>query len=93
MPLTPRIVTRSREAGKKENNRDVAVGIAVLILAAIRFTMPHTTTLSWINVLLGMWLFGSPFLLSFDVLVDATSNAMIFGMLISAFGLLAAYGK
>jgi hypothetical protein len=69
----------------------VLVGIAVLILAIIRLRMPHTTVLSWINQLLGIWLFLSPFLLSFYVASAATGNAMILGTLICTFGLWAAH--
>jgi hypothetical protein len=66
------------------------VGIVVLIVAAIRLSTPHTTLLSWINFLLGMWLFLSPFLLSFWVVSSATANAMILGGLIGVLGLGAA---
>jgi hypothetical protein len=66
------------------------VGIAVLIVAVIRLTTPHTTVLSWINFLLGMWLIVSPFVLSFSVVSTATGTAMILGALIGPFGLGAA---
>jgi len=67
------------------------VGIAVLILAAIRLTTPHTTVLSWINVLLGIWLVISPFLLGFYVVSSATGNALVLGGLIGPISLGAAY--
>jgi hypothetical protein len=66
------------------------VGIAVLIVAVIRLTTPHTTVLSWINFLLGMWLLSSPFLLSFYVVSAAAANAMILGALIGPVSLGAA---
>jgi hypothetical protein len=72
-------------------SNSVLVGIGVLIVAAIRLTMPRTTVLSWINFLLGMWLLFSPFLLSYSVVSTATGNAMIIGCLILLFGLGAAH--
>jgi hypothetical protein len=67
----------------------LAVGAAVLTLAAIRLKTPEATFLSWINCLLGVWLFLSPFLFGFYVLSLATANAMIFGLAIAFAGLLA----
>jgi len=71
----------------------VVVGIAVLFLAVIRLSRPHSTVLSWINILLGTWLFISPFLLDFYELPAATANAMLPGFFIANFGLLAAYAN
>jgi hypothetical protein len=69
----------------------LVVGLAVLIVAAIRLATPRTAFLSWLNVLLAIWLFISPFLLSFYVLVDATANSIIVGILIGSNALWAAY--
>jgi uncharacterized membrane protein HdeD (DUF308 family) len=67
------------------------VGGAVAILAAIRLRTPNTAILSWTNLLLGVWLFTSPFVFGFYVNSAATANAAIVGLVIAFCGLLAAY--
>jgi hypothetical protein len=66
------------------------VGIAVLVLAAIRLGTRGTTGLSWINFLLGIWLILSPFVLGFTAAAGAMTNAIILGILVAIFGLWAA---
>jgi hypothetical protein len=63
------------------------VGIAVLILAAIRLGTVGTVGLSWINCLVGIWLLISTFVLSFTLASTAMGNAVILGVLVALFAL------
>jgi hypothetical protein len=67
------------------------VGIAVLILAAIRLATPGATGLSWIVFLLGVWLIISPWVLGFGAISVPMGNAVILGILVAIFGLWAAF--
>jgi hypothetical protein len=69
------------------------VGVAVLVLAAIRLGTVGTIGLSWANFILGIWLIISPFVLRFGSITAATSNAVITGILIGIFSLWAALGS
>ena len=66
------------------------VGIAVLVLAAIRLGTSGTTGLSWVNLLLGIWLIISPFVLGFTAASAAMSNAIVLSILVGIFSLWAA---
>jgi hypothetical protein len=68
----------------------VFVGIAVLVLAAIRLGTPGTMALSWVNFLLGIWLILSPFVLGFTAASAAMSNAVLLGILVGVLSLWAA---
>jgi hypothetical protein len=68
----------------------VLVGIAVLILAAIRLGTTQTTGLSWVNFILGLWLIISPFVLNFRDASTPMGNAIFLGILVGCFSLWAA---
>ncbi len=68
------------------------VGIAVLVLAAIRLATTGTSGLSWVNLLLGIWLIISPFALAFTAVQAAMGNAIFLGILVGIFSLWAALG-
>ncbi len=68
------------------------VGIAVLVLAAIRLATTGTPGLSWINLILGVWLIISPFALAFAAAQTAMGNAIFLGILVGIFSLWAALG-
>jgi hypothetical protein len=63
------------------------VGIAVLVLAAIRLGTVGTVGLRWINFLLGIWLLISPFVLGLTLASTAMGNAVILGFLVALFSL------
>lgn len=55
---------------------DMIIGVAVLVIAAIRFWKPtHFTKLSWVNLVLGVWLVAAPFVLSYDRLTTVQIGA------------------
>ncbi len=62
----------------------LAVGVAVTILALIRACYPSENVgLSWINMLLGLWLLVSPYLLPYRLLAVPTCVDMITGFIIA----------
>jgi len=67
-------------------------GIAVLVLAAIRLATTDTPGLSWLNLLVGIWLIISPFVLAFTAAQTAMGNAIFLGILVGIFSLWAALG-
>jgi hypothetical protein len=67
-------------------------GIAVLVLAAIRLATTGTQALSWLNLLAGVWLIISPFVLAFSAAQMAMGNAIFLGILVAIFSLWAALG-
>lgn len=61
----------------------VIVGIIVLVLAWIRAANPiRLVGLSWINLLLGIWLIASPFALTYSNMPKATWNNVVFGVVV-----------
>lgn len=45
---------------------DVLIGAALVVLAGIRVAMPgRLAALSWVNVVIGIWLFFAPFVLQY----------------------------
>jgi hypothetical protein len=68
----------------------VAVGIAVGVLAIIRLGTEGTQGLSWINLVLGIWMLISPFVLDFVGSTVAMWNAVLLGILVGLFSLWAA---
>ena len=70
---------------------DVVVGIIVAILAAIRaFGDPRAAWLSWINLLLGIWLFISAFIWSTPAAGAPFWNNIIMGVIVFVLGALSA---
>ena len=61
---------------------NVATGGAIVILAIIRTAAPQQTGWSWSNVVLGIWLTVSPFVLAFAV-PTAFWNNVILGIIIA----------
>jgi hypothetical protein len=63
----------------------ITIGIIVGILALIRVMAPENTRwLSWINIILGIWLLISPFIMGFVGGGDLW-NAIILGILVIVF--------
>ena len=60
------------------------VGIAVTLIALWSLDAPRSSIPEWINVLLGIWLFISPWVLGFVGLTASAWTAWILGILIVA---------
>ena len=69
---------------------NVVAGALVGILALIRWGV-HQTGWSWLNLILGMWLVVSPFVLFLSA--AAMWNNVILGIIIAAFALTNTYSK
>ena len=69
---------------------NVVVGVVVGILALVGWSM-HQTGWSWLNLILGMWLVISPFVLFLSG--PAMWNNVILGIIIAAFSLTNTYSK
>jgi hypothetical protein len=64
------------------------VGIAVTVLSLIRASYPaQNVGLSWINLVLGLWLIVSPFLLPYQNLAVPMRNDLIVGILVGLLSL------
>jgi hypothetical protein len=62
---------------------NVVLGIIIGTLALYRFFSPaRHIWASWINVLLGIWVMISPFVLGFGDLETAKTNNVAFGMIV-----------
>ncbi len=62
----------------------IIVGVIVLILAAIRFASPDRNGwLSWVNLILGLWLIVAPFVLGFSFLTIALWDSVVIGIAVA----------
>lgn len=71
----------------------IVIGVALFILGiwAAQTTNPSTrSALDWVNVVLGLWLIASPFILGFSGLAFAMWNSIIVGLVVAILGLWAA---
>ena len=72
-------------------NNDVIFGIVVAILAAIReFGAYDAPWLSWINVLVGIWLFVSAFVFSNVAAPAPFWNNIVLGVIVFVLGIISA---
>lgn len=88
--VAPFIFNYSSNGGSVAN--DVAVGIAVLLLAGVQVTGDNYrySWPSWANVLLGAWLLVSPFVLSFPSGSAAMWNDVVLGVVVGGLALYSA---
>jgi len=66
---------------------NVVVGILVAVFAAIRFSGPTRPGWSWVNVILGLWLIISPFVLGFSAARVPTWHNIIAGIVVALLAL------
>ena len=71
---------------------DIIVGFAVLVLASIQMLSGNNRASwpSWINAVLGVWLFAAPFVLSYPTGSAALWNDIILGIIIGISALISA---
>ncbi len=63
----------------------VVIGLAVSFFAILRLAMPFRyPEMSWINILLGLWLVVSPFLFGFATIAPALWNSILVGLFLIA---------
>lgn len=81
MLLTPWILGFHAVHQAMVNN--VILGIAVLILAALRIWAGQGVWASWVNFILGLWILFSPWTLGFTYEGSAFNNNWILGIVIA----------
>ena len=75
-------------------NNDVVFGIVVAVLAAIRVAGAYEANwLSWINVLVGIWLFVSAFVFGGRAEPMPFWNSIVLGVIVFVLGIVSATGS
>jgi hypothetical protein len=67
---------------------DIVFGAIVLAVALVRLAAPALAAISWLNVVIGAWLFASAFWL--DATATASWNDAILGVIVFLLGITAA---
>ena len=71
-----------RASGVATGN-NIVLGIIIALLALYRFFNPtRGVGASWLNVLLGIWVLISPWVLGFGVLPTPTTNNVVMGIIV-----------
>lgn len=63
----------------------VILGIIIAAMAIVRMSIARSTWASWANVILGVWLLVSPFLLLYFDLLTPTWNSIVLGLIVVVF--------
>jgi hypothetical protein len=66
------------------------IGAAIAILAAGHLRSPSQTWMSWINCLLGVWVFISPWVYGYTSSTGRFINSLCVGVVVFVFSLIAA---
>ncbi len=83
--ISPFVLSAGNLPGLRTNN--IIVGIIVVILSAVRVGSPLTSGgLSWVNVILGIWMIISPWVVGFSMVPGLIWHNVILGIIV---GLLA----
>jgi len=80
------------ETGRSSWNAWI-IGVAIVIVALVALAEAVRPVASWINVILGIWLFISPWVLGFTFLTGMAWTAWIIGVLVFVLALWAIYGS
>lgn len=79
--ISPFVLSFGSATGAVTNN--VIFGIIIGLLALFRFFNPRQAVgVSWLNVVLGIWVLISPWVIGFSAYSVATSNNVIMGIII-----------
>lgn len=81
--ISPWVFGYAYASGNAPLWNSVVVGALVLILAATRFSSPHTAAgLSWTNLVLGLWTIASPWIYEYDRIGSAAWDNIATGIAI-----------
>lgn len=86
--LSPWIYSTAANEGGVWNS--FIVGIAVVIIAALRVFGVAPSWLSWVNVALGIWMILSPWIYNYSFNTSRLWNSIIIGIIIAALGAISA---
>jgi hypothetical protein len=79
--ISPFIIGYGALTGATTN--DVILGIVIGILAAIRFFGAYEAAfISWINVILGIWVLISPWVIGYSTHTGALANNIVMGIIV-----------
>lgn len=87
--ISPWVLAFSGIGSATWNN--VIIGIVVALLAASRVWWAQGTWASWVNLVLGIWLIISPYVLGFSGFGTPTTNNIIFGIIVGVLAIWSAY--
>jgi hypothetical protein len=69
------------------------VGVAIFLLSLLRVTRPaYSTGISWVNVVLGAWVFCSPWIYGYFVNTGRFINSLCVGAVVFIFALVSGIG-
>ncbi len=89
--ISPWIFAYATGAGEWNS---IIVGIIVAVLAAIRaFGAYDAAWMSWVNVVLGIWVVIAPFVFGYATFPGRMWNNIIVGIIIAALGIWSARGS
>jgi hypothetical protein len=78
--ISPFVLRFSSGAATTNN---VILGMAIAVLAAIRFSGAYSQAwISWINLILGIWVLITPWVLRFSGFHTAATNNVIMGIIV-----------
>ena len=64
---------------------DIVVGLIVAVVGVIRtLAVERTAWISWVNIILGIWLIVAPFFLGYSGVSSALWNDVILGIIVAA---------
>jgi hypothetical protein len=90
--ISPFVLAFGAHSGATTNN--VILGIVIGVLALIRWMDPAKNVgLSWVNLLLGIWVLISPWVLGFSSFHNATTNNVIMGIVVIILSLWSAFAS
>jgi SPW repeat len=77
--ISPWVLTTTGSTKAAENAW--IIGAAIFVVALIALGTPRYPTADWVNVVLGVWLFISPWVLGYTGVKDGSWDAWIFGVI------------
>jgi hypothetical protein len=77
--ISPWVLTTTGSADAARNAW--IVGAAIFVVALIALGTPNNPTADWVHVVLGVWLFISPWVLGYTGVKDGSWNAWILGVI------------
>jgi hypothetical protein len=69
------------------------IGAAIFVVALIALGTPTSVIAPWVNIVLGVWLFISPWVLRYTDVSDGSVNAWVFGVITVLVALWALSGR
>jgi SPW repeat len=78
--ISPWVLGTTSDAATAWNAWIIGAAIFVVALIALGATASAATVAPWVNVVLGVWLFISPWVLRYTDVSDGAVNAWVFGV-------------